>query len=277
MRPVWTLLVAGVVAFVAVAFVLTFIQKYRLEAARVQSQHHLRQLAFAVLEVQTDTAGAFPVTVQAIPAATVVLAGVPAEQRLSWYAPILPRLDQRSSGAAEALRLLDVQQPWTAPSNQQAARVLLKCAVCPLAERQALSMQFAPAHYVAIAGVGADAASLKLADDAAPPARAGPWRYDAPTPLAAIRDGLSNTLLLGETSYQIGSWLRGGWTTTRGLDASPSAPPLLGPAGQFGGFFPQGGHFAFCDASVRLLSGQISPDVLLQLAAMADNWNLPPQ
>jgi hypothetical protein len=89
--------------------------------------------------------------------------------------------------------------------------------------------------------------------------------------LEAITDGLSNTLLIGETSYRPGPWLQGGWPTTRELDPDTGSPPLLGQGGQFGGFFPQGGHFALCDGSVRLLSIHTSPRVLLRLATIADS------
>lgn len=275
MRPLLALSGSGLLAFLAAAFILTYLQKFRLEAARVQSQHNLRQLAFAVLDVQSGQGETLMLESQAIPPATVVLPGYMPQQRLSWFAPLLPRLDQYGSGAADAMQLMNMQQPWPSETNQQAARVVLTCALCPLADRNATGP--ALTHYVAIAGVGRDAPNLTLPQSGPTPPGAGPWRYDAPTPLAAIRDGLSNTLLLGETAYQPGPWLQGGRSTTRALEQELAALPLLGTGGQFGGFFPQGGHFAFCDGSVRLLSPHTTPEVLLKLATIADSWTIPPE
>jgi prepilin-type processing-associated H-X9-DG protein len=43
---------------------------------------------------------------------------------------------------------------------------------------------------------------------------------------------------------------------------------LIGAGGQFGGYFPQGANFAMCDGSVRMITPQISREVLLQLATI---------
>ncbi len=277
-RAVTALLGGGIGLLIAGGFVVTYVQKYRLDAARVQTQHHLRQLALAALDVPPeerpsrpgDAATAVTRPGQAIPAATVVLPGLPPPERLSWYVPLLPRLDQKLSGAAEALQQVDPTQGWSAPPNQQAARVCLRTALSGAARAPAAG-ELAPAHLVAIAGIGPDAAAQRWTPQGPPP-QAGACRYDDPTPLDAIRDGLSQTLLLGETSYEIGPWLRGGPATTRGLDLAPHAPPLVASrhaGGQFGGWFPQGAYFALCDGSVRLVTPQVTPQVLQALATIA--------
>jgi hypothetical protein len=278
MRPLVAAGVGGFLIFIVASFVLTYLHRFRLDAARMQAQNNLRQLALAILEVQNDNHDAPRMVTQAIPPATVVLPAIPPEDRLSWYALILPRLDQQASGAAQALALLDRQSPWSAEANQQAGTIRLRCALCPLMPiRDEHVPDAAPTHYVAIAGIGRDAATLPLPEGSPPSPQAGPWRYDAPTPLSRIHNGLSNTLLLGETNHQIGPWLQGGWATTRGVDPSDSAPPLLGTYGQFGGLFPSGAHFALCDGSVRLLSIRTSPRVFLSMATLADQRNIPPE
>jgi hypothetical protein len=279
MRPLVAAGVGGLLIFLVASFVLTYIQKFRLDAARVQTQHNLRQLAFAVLEVQTDSEDTPLVAGGAIPPATVVLTAVPPDDRLSWYALILARLDQQTSGAAQALGLLDREAPWSAEANQQAGTIRLRCALSPLAPLRddTFPAGAAPAHYVAIAGIGREAAALPLPENAPPSPQAGAWRYDAPTPLSRIQKGLSNTLLLGETTYENGPWLRGGWATTRGVDPRDDAPPFLGTKGQFGGFFPHGGHFALCDGSVRFLSIHTTQEVLLRLATITDQRAAPPE
>ena len=122
--------------------------------------------------------------------------------------------------------------------------------------------------YVAIAGLGPDAATLLLPPTGPPPARAGAWRFDAATPFDRITDGLSQTLLIGETSNDLGPWLRGGPSTTRGLDDAPGAKPLIGAGGQFGGYFPNGANFALCDGSVRVFTPKTSPAVLFGMATI---------
>jgi hypothetical protein len=278
MRPLVAAGVAGLLIFLVASFLLTYIHRFRLDAARVQTQHNLRQLAFAVLEVQTDSNDALLEVSRAIPPATVVLTAVPPDDRLSWYALILARLDQQTSGAAQALGLLDREAPWSAEANQQASMIRLRCALSPLAPlRDEVLPEAAPAHYVAIAGIGREAATLPLPENAPPPPQAGAWRYDAPTPLSRIQKGLSNTLLLGETTSENGPWLRGGGATTRGVDPKDDAPPFLGTKGQFGGFFPHGGHFALCDGSVRFLSIHTTQEVLLRLATITDQRAAPPE
>ncbi|MBA2226530.1 MAG: DUF1559 domain-containing protein [Thermogemmata sp.] len=280
MRPLVAVSVGGLLIFLVASFVLTYTQRFRLDAARMQSQHNLRQLALAALEVQTERNDASLAASQAIPPATVVLAGIPAEDRLSWYALILARLDQQTSGAAQALALLDREAPWSAEANQQASTVRLRCALNPLAPLRDETFPAggaAPAHYVAIAGIGREAALLTLPENAPPSPQAGAWRYDAPTPLSRVQKGLSNTLLLAETAHENGPWLRGGWATTRGIDPTEDAPPFLGTKGQFGGFFPHGGHFALCDGSVRFLSIHTTPEILLRLATIADQRAAPPE
>jgi prepilin-type processing-associated H-X9-DG protein len=66
--------------------------------------------------------------------------------------------------------------------------------------------------------------------------------------------------LFGETRNEVGPWLRGGSATTRGLNDTPDALPLVG--GQFGGYFPSGANFALCDGSVRTFSPRTTPQVL---------------
>jgi hypothetical protein len=82
-----------------------------------------------------------------------------------------------------------------------------------------------------------------------------------------VTDGLSQTLLFAETRDEVGPWLRGGVSTTRGLVNSSTAIPLIG--GQFGGYFPEVAHFALCDGSVRPFTSRTTPQVLFAMATIA--------
>jgi hypothetical protein len=210
-----------------------------------------------------------------IPAASVVLPNVPPEDRLSWFVSVLPSLDQRRQDVVALITEINNAEPWTSERNQRAARTRLLVALSPLNTPQVPPNEPAVTCYIGIAGVGADAATLALPPlPGRAPARAGAFRYDAPTPFDRIGDGLGQTFLLGETANDLGPWLRGGPSTVRGLDDRNDARPLIGTSGQFGGYFPAGAHFAMCDGSVRMITPRVSRDVLLRLATIDEGTDV---
>ena len=253
---------------------VTFIQKARLDANLATSRNNLRQLAlFAAHHAEPQSAAKSVKMPTEVPPATVVLPGVIPGNRLSWIVPVLPGLDQRKNPIEALLAEIDANQPWNAERNQKAARIALPVVLCP--ENTPTAQPDSPAItcYVGIAGVGEGAATLSLPSTGPTPQKAGAFRYDAPTPFDRITDGLSQTLLMGETADETGSWLRGGQATVRGLNDSADAMPLIGFGGQFGGFFPNGANFAMCDGSVRLFTPQTTPAILLRLATIAGGEN----
>ncbi len=160
------------------------------------------------------------------------------------------------------LASIDQSKPWTAEQNQQAATKRVIVLLCPENTPEVPEGDPAITCYVGIGGVGTDAASLPVDSQ-----KAGAFRYDSPTPFEKITDGTSQTLLFAETRNEVGPWLRGGPSTIRGLNNDPNALPLVG--GQFGGCFPVGANFAFCDGSVRLFTPKTAPEVLLNFATIA--------
>ncbi|MBA4189338.1 MAG: hypothetical protein C0467_15180 [Planctomycetaceae bacterium] len=271
-----TVAVGLVLAFAVVGLAVTALQRARLNAQVEESRNNLRQIAlFAAHNADpnaplgTLTKGATEKLPREIPAATIVLQGVPPDDRLSWVVAILPALDQRKHRSDIFLSQLKLDQPWSAAPNQEVAIARLTVLLCPGRAPSTPTGFPAPTCYVGIAGVGADAATLALVPGLPTPGRAGPFRYDAPTPFDRITDGLSQSLLFGETADSPGSWLRGGFSTTRGFDTAPGAKPYLGGGGQFGGYFPNSTNFAICDGSVRTFTQRVTPDVLLKLATIA--------
>jgi prepilin-type processing-associated H-X9-DG protein len=255
-------------------FLVTFIQKARVEANLTTSRNNLRQLAlFAAHHADPRSAAKSAKLPIEIPSATVVLPGVPPEDRLSWIVPVLPGLDQRKNPIEGLLAQIDMSQPWTSERNQKAARITLNVLLCPQNTPSTQPDMPAITCYVGIAGVGLDAASIAVPASGPTPPKAGAFHYDLPTPFDRITDGLSQTLLMGESADEPGSWLRGGKSTVRGLDDSADAKPLIGFGGQFGGFFPSGANFAMCDGSARLFTPQTTPSILLKLATIAGGEN----
>lgn len=258
------LLVAGLVPML--------VQRTRLDANLVGSRNNLRELAFfAHLHANPDPKAAVAALPKEIPPGTVPLPGVAPHDRLSWAVPLMPVLDQKRQDLATLLAQIDVTQPWTAGPNQTAGRTHLVVLVCPGTTPGTTPEGAATTCYVGVSGLAPpDPATLALPAGGPTPPRAGAFRYDAPTPFDRVTDGLSQTLLMGETANDPGPWLRGGPATLRGLDDAPGAKPLVGAGGLFGGYFPSGGQFALCDGGVRLFTPQTTPGVLLRLATIAD-------
>jgi hypothetical protein len=260
--------------FVGSGLLIVYIQKARMAANLLASQNNLRQLAMFAAHHANPHVGPegikFP---NEIPPATVVLPGVPAEDRLSWLVPVLPGIDQRRNPVTDLLAKVDIDQRWSVERNQSAAQFRLPVVLCPENTPQVPPDAPAITCYVGIAGVGVDAATLTIPPLGPTPPRVGAFRYDAPTPFSKITDGLSQTLLMGETANEPGPWLRGGHATARGLDDAPNARPLIGMGGQFGGFFATGANIALCDGSVRFFTPETTPSILLKMATIAGGEN----
>lgn len=259
-------------ALVATGLIITYLQKARINAHLAASQNNLRQLAiFAAHHANRDPTQDPAKIPREIPSGTVVLAGQRPENRLSWFVYVLPGLDQRRQDVVGLLTRINDQSPWNDPRNEEAARTRLLVALCPLYTQHPPADQPAITCYIGIAGVGADAAQLALPPlPERAPKQAGAFRYDAATPFDRIGDGLSQTLLLAETAHDLGPWLRGGPSTIRGVDDGKDARPLIGRGGQFGGYFSNGGNFALCDGSVRVITERVTPHLFLRLATIDD-------
>ena len=258
-------------ALVAVGVGVSFVPKMRAASNEVACANNLREVAqFAAHHAVPKPDAAPGRFLHEIPAGTIALPNTPPENRLSWVVRALPGLNQKRQSSGPLLAAIDTAQPWPAERNQRAARAKLVAVLCPGNPPDSDADSPAPTQYVGVAGLGADAAALVVPAPPAPaPPRAGCYRYDAPTPFDAITDGLSQTLLFGERSADLGPWLRGGPATVRGFDDAAGAAVLVGAGGQFGGNHPAGANFAFADGSVRLLTPRTDPKVLFALATVA--------
>ena len=114
-------------------------------------------------------------------------------------------------------------------------------------------------------------------------------------PVAAIRDGLSNTIAFGESRPDCFGSMRLGWgsvqngcglaLTTLPLNYDTCQPPVTGapPCNNPGNVFargfsskhPGGVSFALCDGSVQFLSELIDYETLQRLGAKADGQPVP--
>jgi prepilin-type processing-associated H-X9-DG protein len=137
----------------------------------------------------------------------------------------------------------------------------LKVVRNPNLTRKPLPGGYAATNYVGIAGVGEDAATLKIRDP-----RAGIFGYDRRTRFSDIKDGMSNTLLVGEVYRDLGPWAQGGHATVRGLTTKPY---INGPDGIGCGKGSGGVNVLMADGSVRFVSENIASEVFEAMATMA--------
>jgi hypothetical protein len=237
----------GIVAGLAIMYVA----RGRAGAERLRCADNQRRIGQLYLLDEAQVAKAYP-------AGTVRFAELPPERRLSWIVPGLTRLGEKKLADS-----IDVTAPWNSDLNTTPGRALLLFLVCPAIPEIRAADGAAALHYPGIAGVGPDAA-LKPAD--AP--GAGMFRYDAPTFVSDVKDGLANTLMLVESANHPGPWIAGGPSSVRPLD--PAERPYLGRGRPFGGAHFGGANALNADGSGRFINENVSPRVLELLAGIAD-------
>jgi hypothetical protein len=230
------------IAVISAALVLPAVQSAREAGRRTADRNHLVEIGIALHGFH----GAFA----ALPDGTAEKARhLPVDQRLSWVASILPFLEH-----GRLYDALAFDEPWDGPRNRPATSQALA-----VLQNPALAQVGNRTHYVGMAGVGADAASLPDNDP-----RSGLFGYQRRTNLQSIADGPSNTIMTIGVADRLGPWAQGGFATVRGLTAQPY---FNGPDG-FGGF-RQGLHVGMADGSVRFIAGDIDSRVLESLATKA--------
>jgi len=168
-------------------------------------------------------------------------AGTVAEERLSWMVALLPYLDHE-----QLYKEFDTAKGFQ--DNLQTAQTQINQFQCG---KSYLRQGDAITHYVAMAGIGVDAAER--------PAGAkdnGFIGYDRRTTWSMIKDGASNTIALVETRSNLGPWAQGGTSNLRGFD--PTDLPVYGDQRPFGGH-DRGFKVAMADGSVRNLNSDIDP------------------
>lgn len=233
---------------VAVALLLPAVQKAREAARRSQSKNNLKQIGLAMHNYHE--------TFNHFPAGTHPNEKLKPEQRLSWYADILPFLDQQP-----LFQRIDFEEEWDSKDNITFTETRIPTLQNPGVTAKPNKGVEAPTHYVGIAGIGKDAPTLPVGHK-----RAGVFGYNRKTRIRDILDGTSNTFMTAEASKDFGAWAEGGNGTIRPFTKKPY---INGPDGIGGPWSTPGGHFGMCDGSVHFLSDKIDPSVVEALSTIA--------
>lgn len=289
------LLVVIAIVGLLVALLLPAVQSARESARRTQCGNNLRQLGLALLAHESSF-GALP------------CGGAKAGHQLSWHAVILPRIEQRP-----LFDRIDWQTTGGYPVNKPLSRDnAVATFFCPTNPSDTWRGTWGSSivdgvfcytqHYNGVAGpVGTnpvtEAAYPHVTSSAFDPAcsaasaqngerggfaRGGVLFVDSKVAIAAVRDGLSNTLAIGERPMGETSWLAGmSYSLEFPCDAAAfknllhpinhvvptDAVPIAGGNSRpFGSRHPGGAQFVLCDAAVRFFAEQ-TPLTLLQALA----------
>ncbi len=240
----------------------------RRAAARSQCANNLRTIGLGLHGAEEASAKNTGENGPRFPAGTIGNASLGAAKRLSWLVAVLPHIEQENLYAR-----FELGAAWDSPANLSHSQSEVPVYRCP--DWQGEYPQATAFHtpFVGIAGIGKDAAAL-------PPGgpRIGMFGYDRAVRRDDVKDGISMTLMVLESSRDNGPWAQGGSSTIRGL--VPAEQPYLGVGRAFGGtHFAENSLFGkgrslgcnglMVDGSVRFLSENTAPSVLEALATIA--------
>lgn len=240
------LVVLGIIA-VLLAIVLPAVQMARESGRRTTCIGNLKQIGTA-LALYHNTWSAFPVGCVEWRAN----AAQPRKQ-LAWSVFLLPQLEQQP-----LYDRLDLKQAFDSPRNAEPGATVLPIYLCPSTSRDSeLINGLAACDYGGIYGE-------RLNGPNSPPK--GTMIYERAITYIQIRDGLSNTLVVGE----VGQFSDGQWINGRNV-FEQAYPINRGPAfdNELRSQHPAGVNVLFCDTSTRTITESIDRRVLGALCTRA--------
>jgi len=239
-------LIAVAIVAILLGMLLPATRRVRVNSAQLVCHNNLRQLMHG-LESYESTEHRPPYS-QGYPAGCFG-SGASPEERLSWMVALLPHLEQEP-----VAQRVDPATGYA--GNVETLGTTLKPFKCPSGSE----MPADPiTHYVAMAGLGADAASRPAVEPGN-----GFMGYDRITKMNMIVDGTANTIAILETRTNLGPWARGGRSTLRGF--VPEADGELPFGGHKNSF-----HAAMADGSVREVRTNVRLEALAAAITIAGN------
>ena len=285
------LVVIGIIG-ILVAILLPAVQMVREAGRRTVCSNNVRQLALGLMNYESSHAE-LPIGLRSFTAGTGSGSGSTADRYygMTWITRVLPFIEQSAMWDQAVEDYGYNPLPFRAHRGMQTVLPSVECPSDPSTGEVHWTHEgylVACTNYLGVNGINYQS-------------RDGVFTYDVPVRLAAIGDGQSNTLLIGERPPSPDFWYGWWYATGQGdvstgdvtlgvaeLNPSPSGgsstylescPP--GPytyiAGQneqcdalhFWSYHSVGGNFAMADGSVRLIAYSISADTLQGLATRA--------
>jgi prepilin-type N-terminal cleavage/methylation domain-containing protein/prepilin-type processing-associated H-X9-DG protein len=207
------LLVVIAIIAILIGLLLPAVQKVREAAARAKCQNNMKQLGLAFHSYAGVNGERFPMAYQYVTS--------PAPNAHAWGVFLLPHIEQDNLFKQYNLNQLFfvgnngnvIRTPvktFQCPSNPEQDKIY----TCPASMAAAVGLpqfQAAASDYHVTSGVMAILWNLVIqpGDPAAAGDRAGPLEVNKLTPILALTDGTSNTIMLAEISGKNDRWRRG--------------------------------------------------------------------
>jgi prepilin-type N-terminal cleavage/methylation domain-containing protein/prepilin-type processing-associated H-X9-DG protein len=240
------LLVVIAIIAVLIALLLPAVQAAREAARRIQCFNNLRQMGLA-LHAYHDLGDRFP------PGGWIRGPGKNNQVWLAWSALLLRHIEQ------EALyNAMNLARGFDDPANSTAAATVLSVYLCPSSVRpDPRTDGLGAADYGGMYGE-------RITSPNNPPK--GPMTYDQAFSIAAIRDGTSQTLFVGEAS----AWPDGQWANARNV-FDQAFPINKAPSfeNDLRSDHPGGAQALFGDGHARFIKESIDPRTLAALCTRA--------
>jgi len=253
------LLVVGSVVFILAAVLFPAIRRAQDAARRTQCANNLHQIGLALDHYHADM-NMFP------PGCVDFTGPVPNQSvgyQLGWIVQLLPKLDQHN-----LYQMVDFSKGVHHSANAGVSIVQIPPFVCPSNDQNSAIV---PGSSYA----GCIGGSERMIDIDS----SGVMFLNSSISRRQIPDGLSDTIVVGETRFHKGlTGLGLGWTSGSAATLRSTAWPINGEivdeatdeCGGFGSYHGDFAMFLFADRSVRPLSADIDPLVLQHLGDRQD-------
>lgn len=251
-------------AVLAAGVVLIVVFHFSAVSKRAECSNHLREIGMGINRYAEAHRGE-------LPPGTVHIAALAPERRPSWMAAVLPYLTEGQPAGKKApaqknwqtlAGRLDLKRAWDEAPNAEMAGLNVPAFFCPALDRPDPLRRPGLTTYPGLAGVGPDAARLPKTDR-----RAGVFGYDRVVTRQDVTAGISFTMMVAETTRDLGPWVSSGPSTVRGL--APDETQYVGVGRPFGGLHPDGANVLWVDSSVRFVKNSVMPAVFRAQATLA--------
>ena len=283
------LLVVIAIIAVLIALLLPAVQQAREAARRTQCRNNMHQIVLA-LHNYHDAHSSFPIGDMGYASGMYAGGYVGCIQQGTWPVAILPYIDETSLYNA-----INLGDNATSPANTTSSSQVLAQYLCPSnANPTLLGNNQGLIHYLGNAGMGGH---TNAATDTYKNGVFYSWDRGSTVRIRDIRDGTSNTLLLGESGEAGNTTLYGTnrhnfWSEACARCNCNNARPVVSSAHYrinanyaeivadgsankrfhaFGSYHEGGAFFAFCDGNVRFLSENLDMSTFRALSTRANN------